>query len=102
HRMGVRRLLYGTLLALWFAACANTSTYAVHFQRHPDTPGNASVIIDEEYVGPLAYVATRGVRVTAGEHRVTIQKDGYFPYDEIVEAEDGIIRLDVELVPIPD
>jgi hypothetical protein len=98
----MKRLVSGGLVALCFAACANTSTYAVHFKRHPDTPGNASVIIDEEYVGPLAYVATRGIRVAAGEHRVTIEKDGYFPYDELVEAEHGTIKLDVELVPIPD
>lgn len=64
--------------------------------------GDASVYIDEEYVGPLGYVAARGVRLPAGEHRITITKEGYFPWDRLVEAEQQPIRLDVELVPIPD
>jgi len=92
----------GLLLSLTLLACAGSSTYAVHFTRHPKTPGNASVIIDEEYVGPLAYVAGRGVRMTAGEHRISIEKDGYFPYDRLVDAQHGTIKLDVELVPVPD
>jgi hypothetical protein len=89
-------------LPVALAGCGTPGTYAVHFKRHPKTPGNASVIIDEQYVGPLAYVAGRGVRVEAGEHRISIEKDGYFPYDQLVQAEQGTIKLDVELVPIPD
>ena len=90
------------LLATTLVGCGGPATYAVHFTRHPKTPGNASVIIDEQYVGPLAYVAGRGVRVSAGEHRISIEKDGYFPYDQLVEAENGTINLEVELTPIPD
>jgi len=74
----------------------------VHFKRHPKTPGSASVIVDEQYVGPLAYVAAHGIRVESGEHRISIEKDGYFPYDQLVQAEQGTIQLEVELVPIPD
>ncbi len=103
--MGVARLV-GSLCALAYLACLSacgaTSTYAVHFKRHPKTPGSASVIVDEQYVGPLAYVAAHGIRVESGEHRISIEKDGYFPYDQLVQAEQGIIQLEVELVPIPD
>ena len=90
------------LSLLYLSACAGSASYAVHFDRHPKTPGNASVIIDEEYIGPLSYVAAHGVRVPAGEHRISIEKDGYFPYDQRVEAEGGTLQLDVELTPIPD
>ena len=89
-------------LALFVLGCATTSTYALHLKRHPKTPGNASVIIDEQYVGPLSYVAARGVRVEGGQHRVTVEKDGYFPYDQLVEADRGTVEIEVELTPIPD
>ncbi len=84
------------------SACVHDQTFAVHFQRADKTPGNASVIIDEEYIGPLSYVAAHGVRMPAGEHRISIEKDGYFPYDKLVKEEDGTIQLKVELVPVPD
>jgi len=90
------------LAAAAFSACGPPATYAVHFQRAAKTPGNASVIVDEQYIGPLHYVAAHGIRVEAGEHRISIEKDGYFPYDQRVEAEGGIIQLNVELTPIPD
>lgn len=64
--------------------------------------GEASVYIDEQYVGPLGYVAARGVRLPVGEHRITITEDGYFPWDRLVKADRQPIRLDVQLVPIPD
>ncbi|MEZ4227019.1 MAG: PEGA domain-containing protein [Polyangiaceae bacterium] len=66
------------------------------------TPGNASVYIDEEYVGPLGYVAAHGVRLPVGQHRITVQRNGYFPWDRLVEADRQPIQLNVELVPIPD
>ena len=103
--MGVGRLVsaISSLVCIgWVTACAATSTYAVHFKRHPKTPGSASVIVDEQYIGPLAYVAAHGIRVEAGEHRISIEKDGYFPYDQLVQSEGGTVRLEVELVPIPD
>jgi hypothetical protein len=65
---------------------------------------DASVTIDDRYLGPLAYVAKRGVALPPGKHRVTVEKPGYFPWDKLVEAHDGDppIRLDVQLVKIPD
>ncbi len=66
------------------------------------TPRDASVYIDEEYVGPLGYVAAHGVRLPVGEHRITVIRDGFFPWDRLVEADREAIALDVTLEPIPD
>jgi hypothetical protein len=67
-----------------------------------EAPRDASVSIDEEYIGPLGIVAARGVRLPLGEHRITVEKDGYFPWDRLVVADREPIKLDVVLVPIPD
>jgi hypothetical protein len=72
------------------------------FVRKPKTPADATVTIDEEYVGPLGYVAARGVRLPVGTHRVSVEKEGYFPYDAIIVADRKPIRLEVKLTPVPD
>lgn len=100
--MGMKLLFATVALALGAVACGPPPTYAVHFKRQSKTPGSASVIVDEQYIGPLSYVAAHGIRVEAGEHRISIEKEGYFPYDMLVDAETGTIQLDVELTPIPD
>jgi len=75
---------------------------SLSFTRDPKTPNDASVTIDEEYIGPLYYVAARGVRLPLGQHRITVEKEGYFPWDRLVEADREPISLDVRLVRIPD
>lgn len=67
-----------------------------------EAPRDASVSIDEEYIGPLGIVAARGVRLPLGEHRITVEKEGYFPWDRLVVADREPIELEVVLVPIPD
>ena len=64
----------------------------------------ASVTIDDQYIGALAFVARRGVALPPGTHRITVEKAGYFPWDKLVEAKEGQapIHLQVELVKIPD
>lgn len=74
----------------------------MRMSRTRETPRDASVYIDEEYVGPLGYVARRGVRLPVGEHRISVVKEGYFPWDQLVTADREAVRLRVELVPIPD
>ena len=66
------------------------------------TPGDASVFIDEEYIGPLGYVAAHGVRLPVGEHRITVERAGFFPWDRLVVADRQPIQLKVDLVPVPD
>ena len=75
---------------------------SLRVNRAPRTPRDAGVWIDEEFIGPLTYVAAYGVRLPVGQHRITVQKSGYFPWDRLVVADREPITLDVVLEPIPD
>ena len=77
-------------------------TAPLSLERSAKSPRDAVVTIDEEYIGPLGYVAARGVKLPAGKHRITIEKPGYFPWDRLVEAGTTPIHFDVVLEPIPD
>jgi hypothetical protein len=70
--------------------------------RLAGTPAEATVTIDDQRVGSLALVEARGMRVLAGRHRITVESAGYIPWDQIVDAKNEPIRLEVRLVPIPD
>lgn len=73
------------------------------------SPARATVTIDDQLVGELAYVADRGVALPPGVHHVTVSAPGYFPLDREIDAKvanasgrPAPLRLDVKLVPIPD
>jgi hypothetical protein len=72
--------------------------------RMQGSPPDAAVIIDEETVGQLDFVAAHGVALPPGLHHVTVKASGYFPWDREVNAKEGSapIRLDVVLTPVPD
>ena len=91
-------------LALAAPACGPQPIPAVtlKMKRAPQTPGNASVSIDEQYIGPLHIVGARGVRLPIGTHRITVEKDGYFPYDQLVTSDRDDIELVVKLERVPD
>ena len=91
-------------LILSLASCvpAERPAVSLSLERSNKSPRDAAVTIDKEYIGPLGYVAARGVRLPAGKHRISIEKPGYFPWDRLVEAGTAPIKLDVELEPIPD
>lgn len=97
-------LLLGCVASMSVAGCSLGLRSAVSMKvaRAKKTPRDASVYIDEEFIGPLYYVAAHGVRLPTGKHRVSITRDGYFPWDRLVEADREPIHLDVQLVPIPD
>jgi hypothetical protein len=106
--MGVtmRRLLPGLLTlaaALFLGGCGAAAPRTTSL-RVQGQPGDASVTVDERYLGALAYVARRGVAMPPGKHRITVEKAGYFPWDRLVEAHEGDppVQLDVTLVKIPD
>jgi hypothetical protein len=82
-------------------ACAPAAPPTVSL-RMRGAVGDASVTIDDEYVGALAFVAKRGVALPPGTHRITVERIGYFPWDRLVEAREAPIQLDVALVKIPD
>jgi hypothetical protein len=66
----------------------------------------ATVTVDDQRIGPLASVRMRGIALPPGQHTVTIENPGYFPWDRLVVAPDQEhaqpIVLDVELVKVPD
>ena len=70
--------------------------------RAAETPRDATVYIDEQFVGFLGVVAARGVRLPEGEHRITVEKVGYFPWDRLVVSDRQPISLLVELRKIPE
>lgn len=65
---------------------------------------DASVTIDDQYIGKLAFVAQRGVALPPGRHRISVEKTGYFPWDTIVEVKEGDppVHLQADLQRIPD
>jgi len=78
------------------------SAVSLRMERTQASPRDASVYIDEEYIGPLYYVAAHGVRLPTGTHRVSVLADGYFPWDQLVESDREAVTLRVELVPVPE
>jgi len=100
-----RRVALLAIVTLPIAACrpnVGRAAVSLRVNRDPHTPRDAGVWIDEEFIGPLSYVAAYGVRLPVGEHRITVQKAGYFPWDRLVTADREPIALDVLLEPIPD
>jgi hypothetical protein len=93
------------LLIVTLTSCegaAGRPAVSLSLSHSSQSPRDAAVTIDEEYIGPLGYVTARGVRLPAGKHRITVEKSGYFPWDRLVEAAGSPIQLNVELTPIPD
>lgn len=72
--------------------------------RMQGRPADASVTIDDQYVGALVVVQKRGVAMPPGRHRITVERRGYFPWDKLVEVREGDapIHIDAVLTPIPD
>jgi hypothetical protein len=70
--------------------------------RAAESPRDASVYIDEQFVGFLGIVAARGVRLPEGEHRISVEKVGYFPWDGLVVSDRKTVSIEVALRKIPD
>ena len=90
-----------TVLGLSPVACLR-SAVSLRLTPSDRTPADASVYVDERFIGLLGYVAARGVRLPEGEHRITVKRDGYLPWDRIVVSDREPIRLPVTLARIPD
>jgi hypothetical protein len=89
-----------TLLAL---ACAPAQPPTVSMRVRGGLP-DATVIIDDLYIGALSEVARRGVALPPGKHRISVERSGHFPWDKLVEVREGDppLHLDVVLTAIPD
>jgi len=99
--------IIGFVVAILLGACpgcgpALRPAVSLSMAYAKNTPADASVSIDEQYIGPLGYVAAHGVRLPEGEHRISVTKSGFFPWDRLVTAGLDPIKLDVTLEPIPD
>ncbi len=90
------------LLALSFAGCVGAPK-TTSLKVHSDVP-DAVVTIDDQVLGAAKVVEKRGVALPPGRHRVTVEKPGYFPHDELVQVKEGDppIRLDVRMDRVPD
>ncbi len=106
HHVSLRRLVFGHALAVAtvFALTVGCLRAAVTLTLTPaaGTPSDAKVTIDEQFVGLLGFVAARGVRLPEGEHRITVEREGYFPYDRVVVSDREPLRLNVQLQRLPD
>ena len=89
------------LASLLLGACLHTTARTVSLRLHGSLR-DASVTIDDQYLGSLAFVMSRGVALPPGQHRITVERPGYFPWDRLVDAKEQLIALDVKLEPIPE
>jgi len=96
----------GAAVAGLLVACqpAKAPSQATVSLRIGGTPASATVIIDEETLGTLDFVAAHGVALPPGMHHVTVNAPGYFPSDTAVDAQPGSapVALQIALVPVPD
>lgn len=93
------------LLALSMApACGPAAAPKTVSMRMVGGPPNASVTVDDMFVGTLEVVSRRGVALPPGSHRVSVEAPGHLPWDRLIEAKEGQppVQLDVKLVAIPD
>ena len=97
------RALATLLLASLLAACGAAAPRTTSLRIKGDVT-DASVTVDDQYIGAFAYVAAHGVALPPGKHRITIEKTGYFPWDRLVEAHEGDppVHIEVVLTKIPD
>lgn len=66
-------------------------------------PDEALVTVDDQYVGKLGRLKRFGVKVPAGEHRLTIEANGHFPHDQLVTVPGrGETKVDIVLEPVPE
>jgi hypothetical protein len=100
-----------TTLVLFFAAAAGLACEPAKEPTQPTVslrvrgqPSDATVIVDDELLGSLEFVAAHGVALPPGIHHVTISAQGYFPWDREIEAKPGSapIALEIALTPVPD
>jgi hypothetical protein len=91
------------LVVLAAAGCAGSQPQTTSL-RVKGAPNDATVTIDDRYLGTFAYVASKGVALPPGKHRITVEKTGFFPWDRLVEAHEGDppVHLDVTLTKVPD
>lgn len=91
-------------LAVTLIACGPAREPKTVSLRVIGSPPEATVTIDDIFVGRLDMVIARGVALPVGTHRISVEAPGYLPWDRVVEAKEGAgpVRLDIRLNAIPD
>lgn len=97
------RVLSAAALGLLVSGCVISGVRTTSL-RVQGAAADASVTVDDRYLGLFGYVQQHGVAMPPGKHRLTVEKTGFFPWDRLVEVHEGDppIKLDVALVKIPD
>ncbi len=94
------------VVALLLTACAPSKPPTTSLRLVPTAgaPGRARVTIDDQPLGSLDFIVKRGAALPPGKHRLTIEAEGYLPYDTEIDAGEngGLIKLDIRLVKKPD
>jgi PEGA domain-containing protein len=83
------------------AETARAPTMSLRLQG---SPADATVIVDDDALGTLDFVAAHGVALPPGVHHLTVKAAGYFPWDREITAQAGAppLKLEVALTPVPD
>lgn len=87
------------VVTLVLAGCAHQATVLVKLQGAEE---DALVTINDRYIGKLSVLERRGIKLPPGTYRVTVEKVGFFPWDDLVEVGEEPLHVAVELTPIPD
>ena len=101
--MTVTRVLVALAAVAWVGGCGQPARSPTVPLRLSGGPAHASVTVDDEPIGSFDAVAAHGVALPPGTHRLTVEADGYFPSDQVIDAELGgpVVRLKVQLEKIP-
>jgi hypothetical protein len=97
--VGVLSILIGVFSACGEPKVPSEETVGLRFSGEPPT---ARVVIDDQPVGELGDVVARGVRVRTGKHRISVEAQGYFPSDQLLDAQGQIVKVSVTLRKLPD
>jgi hypothetical protein len=100
--VSVRSILWSSLGVIALAACQPNYGDTPVPLRMKGTPADATVTIDDKWIGKLGYVSKHQIMLPPGKHHVTIEHEGYFPWDRAIDADDEPVVLDVALTKIPD
>jgi hypothetical protein len=96
------RLAAVALCALALAGCGGPAAPPKVKVKLAGTPPDATVVVDDQVVGPLRMVQKLGLSLAPGKHRVTVEREGYFPFDRVIESTGEPVTLDVALTKLPE
>jgi hypothetical protein len=65
-------------------------------------PPEATVYVNEQFVGSAKVLDVRPKALSEGEHRVTVRAPGYFPHDLVVDLVPGVTTVRIALRPVPE